>query len=176
MRVPQAYRSLARPSSALKPSDPPAGTVATFIGSALRRSRNGRCTRSATDSDPGTGPVDAWTTRTHGRICTPVDGRHALTLPIHACAGWCIGSVGFDRRVVSHLRDAIRDLLRVMDPLGFEPRASSLQRRHSPTELWAHPRSQTRAGSDALASVVQRCPIGRRRSIERGVRGAKRRD
>ena len=24
-----------------------------------------------------------------------------------------------------------------MDPLGFEPRASSLQRRHSPTELWA---------------------------------------
>lgn len=26
-----------------------------------------------------------------------------------------------------------------MDPLGFEPRASSLQRRHSPTELWALP-------------------------------------
>ncbi len=25
-----------------------------------------------------------------------------------------------------------------MDPLGFEPRASSLQRRHSTTELWAH--------------------------------------
>jgi hypothetical protein len=24
-----------------------------------------------------------------------------------------------------------------MDPLGFEPRASSLQRRHSPAELWA---------------------------------------
>ncbi len=26
-----------------------------------------------------------------------------------------------------------------MDPLGFEPRASSLQRRHSTTELWARP-------------------------------------
>ncbi len=25
-----------------------------------------------------------------------------------------------------------------MDPLGFEPRASSLQRRHSTAELWAH--------------------------------------
>ena len=28
-----------------------------------------------------------------------------------------------------------------MDPLGFEPRASSLQGRHSPTELRAHPSS-----------------------------------
>ena len=26
-----------------------------------------------------------------------------------------------------------------MDPLGFEPRASSLQRRHSTAELWARP-------------------------------------
>jgi hypothetical protein len=43
-----------------------------------------------------------------------------------------------------------------MDPLGFEPRASSLQRRHSTTELWAHlPRGRT------IALVVQRCPIGR---------------
>lgn len=37
VRVPWAYRSLARPSSALKPSDPPAGTVATFVGSALSK-------------------------------------------------------------------------------------------------------------------------------------------
>ena len=35
-----------------------------------------------------------------------------------------------------------------MDPLGFEPRASSLQRRHSTTEL------------RALALVVLRCPTG----------------
>lgn len=44
-----------------------------------------------------------------------------------------------------------------MDPLGFEPRASSLQRRHSTAELWAHPLSGTRS----LALIVQRCPIGR---------------
>ncbi len=41
--------------------------------------------------DPGTGPVDAWTTRTHGLICTPVDSWRALTLPTHVCTGWCIG-------------------------------------------------------------------------------------
>lgn len=90
--------------------------------------------------DPGTGPVDAWTTRTHGLICTPVDGRPALTLPTRTCAGWCIGSFGFNPRVVSHLRGTICDFLRDMDPQGFEPWASSLQRRHSTTELWAHVR------------------------------------
>ena len=31
------------------------------------------------------------------------------------------------------------DRVREMDPLGFEPRASSLQRRHSTAELWALP-------------------------------------
>ena len=30
-----------------------------------------------------------------------------------------------------------------MDPQGFEPWASSLQRRHSPTELWAHVHPQS---------------------------------
>lgn len=90
-------------------------------------------------SDPGTGPVDAWTTRTHGLICTPVDGWPALTLPTRVYTGWCIGCVRIESSAVSHLRDTIRDSLRDMDPLGFEPRASSLQRRHSPTELWAHP-------------------------------------
>ncbi len=61
VRVPWAYRSLARPSSALEPSDPPVGTVATFF-------RIG-CYTKCSGCDPGTGPVDAWTTRTHGLIC-----------------------------------------------------------------------------------------------------------
>ena len=45
----------------------------------------------------------------------------------------------------------IRDTVRPgeMDPLGFEPRASSLQRRHSTTELWAR-----------RASAVRGCPVG----------------
>jgi hypothetical protein len=59
-------------------------------------------------SDPGTGPVDAWTTRTHGLICTLVDSKPALTLPSHTCAGWCIGSFGFNPRSRSHLRGTIR--------------------------------------------------------------------
>ncbi len=83
--------------------------------------------------------MDAWTTRTHGLICTPVDGWPALTLPSHTCADWCIGSVGLDPKCLPHLRDTT--WLRSnpsMDPQGFEPWASSLQRRHSPTELWAH--------------------------------------
>ncbi len=42
-----------------------------------------------------------------------------------------------------------------MDPLGFEPRASSLQRRHSPTELWAHLHY---GGSVSLDDL--KCPTG----------------
>ena len=121
---------MARPSSALEPSDPPAGTVATFVGSFV--------------CDPGTGPVDAWTTRTHGLIYSAGDCQRVSTLPTHVCTGWCIGSFGLSRSAVSHLRGAIRpDSPRQMDPLGFEPRASSLQRRHSPTELWALPSRRT---------------------------------
>lgn len=60
-------------------------------------------------SDPGTGPVDAWTTRTHGLICTPVDGRPALTLPTHTYAEWCISSVVLGHYPVSHLRARICD-------------------------------------------------------------------
>lgn len=45
-----------------------------------------------------------------------------------------------------------------MDPLGFEPRASSLQRRCSAAELWAHPQLGARYLS---ALIVRRCPIGR---------------
>ncbi len=48
---------------------------------------------------------------------------------------------GVESSGVSHLRDTVFDSLRVMDPQGFEPWASSLQRRHSTTELWAHSQS-----------------------------------
>lgn len=109
--------------------------------------------------------MDAWTTRTHGLICTPVDSGPALTLPTHACAGWCIGSCfGLNQSPVSHLRDTIRfDLTRLMDPQGFEPWASSLQRRHSTTELWAHPElanGELGDQSGVLALTVLRCPLG----------------
>ncbi len=53
VRLPQAYRSLARPSSALEPSHPPAGTVATLLES--------HC--DPVNSDP----VDAWIALTYGR-------------------------------------------------------------------------------------------------------------
>ena len=60
------------------------------------------------------------------------------TLPTLAHTGWCIGlltgSSGTNR---SHIRTAVHADRASMDPLGFEPRASSLQRRHSTTELWA---------------------------------------
>ena len=62
-----------------------------------------------------------------------------------------------------------------MDPQGFEPWASSLQRRHSTTELWAHvhPDGWTEMYIVSLGSskVPDRPSDG---SIERGVRGAKR--
>ncbi len=44
-----------------------------------------------------------------------------------------------------------------MDPLGVEPRASSLQRRRSATELWAR---SPRRGRCASALVVLRCSVG----------------
>jgi hypothetical protein len=51
-----------------------------------------------------------------------------------------------------HLRCTTSFRGREMDPLGFEPRASALQRRRSAAELWARPR--------VLALVVLRCSIG----------------
>jgi hypothetical protein len=76
----------------------------------------------------------------------------ASTLPTRACAGRCIGQSGSDRIAGPQLRGAVRDRLPHMDPLGFEPRASSLQRRHSTTELWAHPSRGTGSPGSSLAS------------------------
>lgn len=52
-----------------------------------------------------------------------------------------------------------------MDPLGFEPRASSLQRRHSTAELWAHPPPNWRSfvSLDGL-----KCPTGANRVAKVG--------
>ena len=61
-----------------------------------------------------------------------------LTLPTAACTGWCIDSLPNMRLPVPRLKGTGSRGLACMDPLGFEPRASSLQRRHSTAELWAH--------------------------------------
>src|SRR5699024_6108064 len=68
-----------------------------------------------------------WTPGSHVHTVTSTRlsvGRHVSTLPIHACAGWCIGSVGLEHIPETHLRNSVRSSRR-MDPLGFEPRASS---------------------------------------------------
>lgn len=55
------------------------------------------------------------------------------TLPIRGFPEWCIGRRLPNPNRVSHLRGRIR--IGDMDSLGFEPRASSLQGRHSTAEL-----------------------------------------
>lgn len=105
--------------------------------------------------------MDAWTTRTHGLICTPVDGRPALTLPTRVYTGWCIGSVfGLDRSSVSHLRDTVRSSSETWTHRDSNPghppcKGGTLPLSYGPTS--AHEGGQ---GSDMLALVVQRCPIG----------------
>lgn len=75
MRVPEAYRSLARPSSALEPSHSPAGTVASCV--------------SDVHYPDETGSVGVWIARTYGRHRTPPGAarRDRRTLPIRALAG-----------------------------------------------------------------------------------------
>ena len=46
-----------------------------------------------------------------------------------------------------------------MDPQGFEPWASSLQRRHSPTELWAHSSQREELGVSLGSSEVPGRPV-----------------
>ena len=149
VRLPEAYRSLARPFSAPEPSYSPDGTVATvMIDRSLRPDE--------------TGPVSVWIARTHGLIHTSVDCGRASTLPTRAYTEWCIGSA-YPNEPRFPLKGLGSSRVREVDPLGFEPRASSLQRRHSTTELWARaPRGRrfSPAGSGVRALAVHRCPIG----------------
>ncbi len=95
----------------------------------------------------------------------------ASTLPTRACTGWCIGRTRVERRLPLKAPGFHPD----MDPLGFEPRASSLQRRHSTTELWARRSHFDRSRraiaprpSVAVALVVHRCSVGTgTRTLER---------
>ncbi len=103
------------------------------------------------------GPVDVWIAFTHGFITRP-GSRLAHVRPFPPSLARDGASVLSSKHDfgVPHLRGTIRIGFDEMDPLGFEPRASSLQRRHSTTELWAHPQ----IGGTISALVVQRCLNG----------------
>ena len=88
MRLAEAYRSLARPSSALEPSHPLAG-----ISSLCPTKLSERLVAKLV----------------HGILGPPSCKRRTSTLPHRVCLNVCI----------------------LMDLLGFEPRASALQRRRS---------------------------------------------
>ena len=85
------------------------------------------------------GPVDVWIARTYGLICTPKVGGACIN-PSHPRLHGVVhrfSVLTFERR--HPLKGCGFERARNMDPLGFEPRASALQRRRSATELWAHP-------------------------------------
>ncbi len=104
--------------------------------------------------------MSVWIARTHGLIHTLLTT--GSVHPSHSRLHGVVHRFFVPRRItVSHLRDTVRSRVREMDPLGFEPRASSLQRRHSTTELWALP----------LALAVQRCSVGHRRRASIDAKG-----
>ena len=80
------------------------------------------------------GPVDAWIARTHDIITHRGGTSVCSTLPIHAYAGRCIGFCVLHPYAVTRIRGTVRGCA-TMDSVGFEPTASSLQRRHSAAEL-----------------------------------------
>ena len=93
VRLPRAFRSLARPSSALEPSHPPGGTVATQVGLRCRSRQFVRYESSRFFIRLGeTSPVNVWNARTHGLIRTPSGlPWTASTLPTRGRPVWCIG-------------------------------------------------------------------------------------
>ena len=122
---------MARPSSALEPSYPPGGTVATLWCTTAVVVRYCHC-----DPENGSsGRLDCTYTRPHyppqgvaGGAFDPSQPRFRGLVHrfVRSRTKWRFPLKG---------NDSV--LPRVMDPLGFEPRASSLQRRHSTAELWA---------------------------------------
>src|SRR6056297_16707 len=78
-----------------------------------------------------------WTPGLHVHTISSHDGvvePSCSTLPIHAYAGRCIGSCVLHPYAVTRIRGTVRGCA-AMDSVGFEPTASSLQRRHSAAEL-----------------------------------------
>ena len=89
------------------------------------------------DSINYTSPVDAWIARTYGVMHTAGANRSACRpfLPTLARGSALVFRITSERRPT--LKGLGSNAARDMDPLGFEPRASSLQRRCSAAELWA---------------------------------------
>ena len=97
------------------------------------------------------GSVGVWIARTYGRHRTSRGCHGSVLDPSHPRSRGMVhrSCVGSRRSAVRRIRRTVRDDPEDMDPLGFEPRASSLQRRHSTAELWAPPRSGGEASLDS---------------------------
>ena len=80
------------------------------------------------------GPVDAWIARTHDLMATQGGRSGTLDPSQPAHTGWCIDLVVSHPNRVTRIRHTVR-VRADMDSVGFEPTASSLQRRHSAAEL-----------------------------------------
>lgn len=126
MRLPQAFRSLARPSSALEPSHSPAGTVAScyYTSTNSFAEFSGRLDRTYTRSSSNHPGCE--------RACSSNPSYPRFPGVVHR-------SLLHSRLRPTPLKGTVSSRAWYMDPLGFEPRASSLQGRHSPTELRARP-------------------------------------
>ncbi len=89
MQLPGAYRSLARPSSALEPSYSPDGTVAILSG--IRHEPDGMSS------------VGVWIARTHGRHCTAWTLGQARLEPFPSAVSRDGASVRFRTRTSARL-------------------------------------------------------------------------
>ena len=148
MRLPRAYRSLARP----------------FIGARAEPFTKWHCSHVIdTICIYHTDPVFAWVSPRIEFYLKFCSWTLALTTTLRGEAGeshvrindlhrivrsvkWTYSDPSYSRfhgvvhlfavtKIEHHRYSSFVD----MDPLGFEPRASALQRQHSTTELWAHP-------------------------------------
>ncbi len=114
--------------------------------------------------DPGTGPVDAWTTRTHGLICS-AGRRPACINPSQPRLHGLVHrfAFGLNRKCLSHLRDTTSIRTESWTHWDSNPghppcKGGTLPLSYGPTPLvtWIT------SGNEVLALVVQRCPIGQR--------------
>ena len=99
--------------------------------------------------------MDAWTTRTHGLIHTPVTAGMRRPFPSTLARDGASVSVGIGACAVSHLRDTVRLVARQWTHWDSNPG-------HPPCKGGTLPLSYGPTPSRGqLASTVQRCPIGR---------------